>query len=209
MWHALVELVRATIFTGTQLLGGSLGASIFVVSAVVRLALLPLALRAARQARAQQELLRRIQPDIERLRARYKADPRLLLEKTAELYRRNGIRVAPSSFAALLIQLPLLGALFSAVRAGLGDRVRFLWIADLGRVDVWLVAGVTGLTGLAVAMAPGLPSSASTRLLAAVAVGGTLVFLWTASSAMALSVGAGSAVSLFQSWMLRRDARAV
>lgn len=207
MWHALVELVRATIFAGSQLLGGSLGASIFVVSAVVRLALLPLALRAARQARAQQELLRRIQPEIERLRARYKAEPRQLLEKTAEVYRRHGIRIAPSSLAALLVQLPLLGALFSAVRAGLGERVRFLWIADLGRVDAWLVAAVTGLTGLAVAAAPGLPPTASTRLLAALAIGGTLVFLWTTSSAVAVSVGAGSAVSLLQSWILRRDAR--
>jgi hypothetical protein len=38
-------------------------------------------------------------------------------------------------------------------------------------------------------------------------VGGTLVFLWSASSAVALSVGAGSAVSVLQNWLLRRDAR--
>ena len=35
-----------------------------------------------------------------------------------------------------------------------------------------------------------------------------LVFLWTASSAVALSFGAGSLVSVLQNWLLARDARA-
>jgi len=35
----------------------------------------------------------------------------------------------------------------------------------------------------------------------------TTFFLWSASSAVALSMGAGSLVSLLQNWMLRRDAR--
>jgi hypothetical protein len=40
-----------------------------------------------------------------------------------------------------------------------------------------------------------------------ISVGATLAFLWTASSAVALSVGAGSMVSALQSWLLSRESR--
>jgi len=40
-----------------------------------------------------------------------------------------------------------------------------------------------------------------------IAVVGTLAFLWSASSAVALSMSAGSLVSLLQNWLLARDAR--
>jgi hypothetical protein len=35
----------------------------------------------------------------------------------------------------------------------------------------------------------------------------TAGFLWTASSAVALSAGAGSLVSILQNWLLSRDVR--
>jgi len=209
MWTSLVELVRATIFTGSQLLGGSLGASVIVVSTLVRLAVLPLVLRSARQARAQQAKITSLQPALQRLKKRHGDDPQRLFAETQALYRENGIRVlSGSSVLSALIQIPLLGALFSAVRTGLGVRVRFLWVADLSRVDLLLVLLVTGLAGFAASLAPVTPGSpVGIRALSFVVVGGTLLFLWSASSAVALSVGAGSAVSVLQHWLLRRDAR--
>ena len=208
MWATLVELVRAAIFAGAHVAGGSLGAGIVLVSAFVRLALLPLSLRAAREARAQRAKLAALGPQLEQLKRRYASDQRRLLEETMALQRANGVRlVGPSTFAAMAIQLPLLGALFSAVRTGLGARVRFLWIADLSRVDTLLLLGVSALSGITASVAPAAGTPAGTRTMIAVAVGGTLLFLWSASSAVALSVGAGSAVSLLQNWILRRDAR--
>jgi hypothetical protein len=35
----------------------------------------------------------------------------------------------------------------------------------------------------------------------------TAAFLWTASSAVALSAGAGSLVSVLQNWLMSRDVR--
>jgi YidC/Oxa1 family membrane protein insertase len=209
VWSSLVELVRATIFAGSHALGGSLGASIVVVSALLRLALLPSMLRAARQARAQQMKLQELKPMLERLKRRYDSDPKRLFEATQQLYRKHGVQLLSGrGLLAAAIQLPLLGALFSAVRTGLGTRVRFLWITDLSRVDALLVVLVTGVAGIAASVAP--PATGSPigpRTLTAVVVGGTLLFLWSASSAVALSVGAGSVVSLLQNWMLRRDAK--
>src|SRR5262245_42224886 len=89
MWASLVDLVRATIFAGSHLLGGSLGASIIVVSTVVRLAVLPLLLRSARHARIQQTKVAELQPQVERLRKRYQADPRRLFTETQALYRQH------------------------------------------------------------------------------------------------------------------------
>jgi YidC/Oxa1 family membrane protein insertase len=209
VWTSLVDLVRATIFGGSHLLGGSLGASVIVVSTVVRLALLPLLLRSARHARAQQLKLAELKPQLERLRKRYQSDPRRLVAETQALYKQHGIRLmSGSSLASAAIQLPLLGALFSAVRTGLGARTRFLWIADLSRVDGILVLLVTALAGFAATLTPATPESPITpRMLTLFIVGGTLVFLWSASSAVALSVGAGSGVSVLQNWLLRRDAK--
>jgi membrane protein insertase Oxa1/YidC/SpoIIIJ len=143
------------------------------------------------------------------LRKRYQSDPRRLVAETQALYKQHGIRLmSGSSLASAAIQLPLLGALFSAVRTGLGARTRFLWIADLSRVDGILVLLVTALAGFAATLTPATPESPITpRMLTLFIVGGTLVFLWSASSAVALSVGAGSGVSVLQNWLLRRDAK--
>jgi YidC/Oxa1 family membrane protein insertase len=207
MWDTLVELVRATIFAGSQVLGGSLGTSIVVISTLVRLAVLPLVLRAARHARVQQAKLAELRPQLERLRTRYKTDPRRMIAETQALYRKHDIRLmSASSFASAAIQIPLLGALFAGVRNGLGARVRFLWVADLSRVDALLVVLVAGLTAAATMLTPATPDSPVTpRVLTVMVVAGTLVFLWSASSAVALAVGAGSAVSALQNWLLRRD----
>jgi YidC/Oxa1 family membrane protein insertase len=208
MWAGFVDLIRATIFAGSHLLNGSLGASIIVVSTIVRLALLPLMLRTARQAREQQRRLAEIKPQLERLKKRYESDPVQLMTRTKALYRENDIQLLPgSSMVSAAIQLPLFGGLFAAVREGLGARVRFLWIADISRVDALLITMVVGLTGFATAMTPAAPGSpVGSRMLAVMIMGATLVFLWSASSAVALSVGAGSAVSVLQSWLLRREA---
>jgi YidC/Oxa1 family membrane protein insertase len=208
MWASLVELVRATIFAGAHLLGGSLGASIALVSALVRLALLPLALKNARLARAQAVKLATLRPQLDRLEKRFANEPLRLFQETQALQRANGIQpFTAGSLASTLVQLPLIGALFSAVRNGLGARVRFLWIADLSRADAWLLALVAGVAGVSVAVGPAPAAQGMQRVMVLFAMGATLAFLWSASSAVALSVGAGSAVNLLQSWILAREAR--
>ena len=154
MWTLLIDLVRAAIFAGAHAAGGSLGAGVVLVSAAVRLALLPLSLRAAREARVQREKLEQLRPQLEQLKRRYASDRRRLLEE----------------IMALLL-------------------------------------GVSTLAGITASVAPSAGTPAGTRAMIAVAVGGTLLFLWSASSAVALSVGAGSVVSLLQNCILRREQR--
>jgi membrane protein insertase Oxa1/YidC/SpoIIIJ len=209
MWDGLVELLRATIFTVAHLCGGSLGGGIFLVSAGVRLAMLPLTLRLARRARVQQAKVAALKPQLDALQERFAKNPRQLVAETHALYAANGIKLFDaSSLAGLLVQAPVLSGLFAAVRKGLGAKVRFLWVPDLARPEGLLLLGVTALSAAVASTSPTAPgqTSAPTPVIVASVVA-TLVFLWAASSAVALSVGAGSFVSLLQNWLLARDAR--
>ena len=209
MWAAFVELLRAAIFSAAHVCGGSLGGGILLVSALVRLALLPLTLRLARRAREQQAKLAALQPEIEALQRRYAKDPLSLFRETQALHARHGIKLlTPASLVGMVVQFPVLGGLFAAVRNGLGAKVRFLWIADLARPDGALLLGIAALTALGVSSAPSTPGQTTTNQTSLVvfSVLGTVAFLWAASSAVALSVGAGSLVSVLQNWLLSRDA---
>lgn len=208
MWTAFVELIRVGIFAAAHVCGGSVGAGVVAVSVAVRLALLPLTLRLARQARARQARLAALAPELERLKRRHGADPVRLMRETQALYAAHGVRAfGPEGVVGLVVQLPLLGALFAAVRGGLGARVPFLWIGDLARPDALLVAVVALVGGgiLAIPQPQSPPAGPGVAVLFLIGVGGTLAFLWTASSAVALSAGAGSLVSGLQSWLLSRD----
>jgi YidC/Oxa1 family membrane protein insertase len=211
MWEAVVELVRFAIVSIAQAFGGSVGTAVLLVSFGLRLALLPLTLRVARQARAQQERLAALKPQVERLRKRHAQDPSVLWRETQDLYRANEIRFfTPIGFFALLLQMPLFAALFSATRRGLGTKVRFLWVAELARPDAILTLVVSVLTAAVMSSAvatssnSSAPGNAALGLVVVVGVA-TLVFLWSASSAVALSVGAGSAASALQNWLLKRS----
>ena len=208
MWTACVELIRVTIFAAAHVCGGSLGAGIVCVSVVLRLALLPLTLRLARTARDQQERRVALKPQLDMLQRRHATDPTRLIRETRAVYAENGVRfMSVEGFVGLLVQAPLLGGLFSAVRGGLGARVSFLWIGDLARADAALVALVTLLAGAVFAIVRPTATVGAPNNLAMVLVGmgATLFFIWSASSAVALSVGAGTLVSGVQNWMLARD----
>jgi len=208
MWDGFVDLVRASIVTVAQLCGGSLGGGIVLVSAGVRLALLPMTLRLARRALEQQERLVAIRPELEALNRRYAENPARLWRETLALHERHGIRlVSPAGFVGVSVQAPLLGALFAAVRGGFASKVRFLWIADLARPDLALTLGVTALTAWVVARTPTATNQTTPTVVILAAVVAMAAFLWSASSAAALSFGAGSLISALQNWLLAREIR--
>src|SRR3954468_16386174 len=212
MWSMLVDLVRATIFATSHLVAGSLGAAVVLVTAGVRLALMPLALKAARRANAEQAKLRTLEPQLLLLERRHSADPQRLATERQALYRANGVSMFGGAASwSLLIQMPLLGALFSAVRGGLGAGVRFLWIRNLGKSDLVAMLIAAGLSGLMTRFGPSGPagSPVTPRMMLIVNVGITMLVLWSAPSVVALSFGTGSLVSALQNWLLRREARSL
>jgi YidC/Oxa1 family membrane protein insertase len=206
-WTDFVELIRAAIFGASHVVGGSLGGGILLVSFAVRLGLLPWTLRIARRAQLQQRRLADLAPELERLKKRWEKDPARLMSATQSLYKQHGVRLLDAgTLASVLVQWPLFAGLFTAVRRGLGSKIRYLWIADLASPNALLVLVVAIASGVAGALTPSASTSTApntTWMIVAAAM--TMLFLASTSSALALSVGAGSAVSALQNWLLRRE----
>lgn len=94
----------------------NLGLAIILVTLLIRLILYPLFHKGAKQ----QMLMQRIQPKVKQIQETHKKDTQKQSEALMALYKEHGINPF-SSFLLLLIQLPILIALYWAVRSGLGS----------------------------------------------------------------------------------------
>jgi YidC/Oxa1 family membrane protein insertase len=206
----VVGVVRVAVFVAAHLFGGSIGAGVLAVSFTVRLGLLPLTLRLARRAAAQRTILDQLRPELARLQQRYRRDPAELMRRTRALYRRSGYRAFdPQALVGGLLQAPVLGAVYAAVRRGLGAGASFLWVADLARPDALVALAVAGLTALATFLgvkAGPHPQQAATQA----TLGGlvTLLLFGRMSSALLLSWGGSALGNVVQALLLRRGRRA-
>ena len=205
-WSDIVDLLRATILGVAQVCNGSVGTAVILVSLAIRLALLPITLRLARRARANQRRLQDLKPELERIRRRYAQDPQRLWRATATLYQKRGVQpVDGRSLLGGLAQAPVFIALYSALRRGLGE-VRFLWIADTSLPNAVLTVIVALLAGLGLAIAPVSEAARNAQLITAVLVAAmTVWFLSSTSALFALSTGAGSLIGIVQASILRKE----
>ena len=205
----LIDPIRAAVFALSHLLGGSLGAGVLAASFLLRLVLLPLTLKLARKSLAQRRLLNSIKPELAVINQRYKKEPEALWRETLALHQRVGYRqVDPSSLLGSLVQLPLLGGMFAALR-GLGAAQAFAWIANLGRPDAALALIAAGLTGVAgyLGIQPAADSTRAAWFGAGISVVVSLFFFWKASAVLVLSWGSSAAVSAIQGALLVRENR--
>jgi len=204
VWDQWVDLLRAAIFAYSQACGGNLGIGIVAVTLVVRMAMFPLTLRLARISAAHQELMRELKPKLDRIRKRFKTKPERMAQETQRLLEREGVSPLPmKSCLGTLIQMPILLALFTAVRSCLGAGGRFLWIRNIARPDFVLTVAVTALTSATVAI--GADSTGQNRaLMVAIPTVITFVVLLKMSAGIGLYWGVSSAVSLLQALLVRR-----
>jgi len=202
-WSDVIEMLRALIFGVAHVCNGSVGLAVILVSFAIRLALLPLTLRLARRAREHARRMTELKPELERLQKRYANDPAALWRETAKFYKTRGVKqVDPAGFWGGLAQMPVLTALYSALRNGLGAGIRFLWIADTSLPNLLLNITVAGLTATAIVTGQ---AQRGAQVLFIILMGSmTLWFLSSTSALFALSTGAGSLVGLLQAAVLRR-----
>lgn len=108
LWLELIELFRAGIFTFAQALGGNVGGGIVCFSLLVRLALLPLTYQLARRSLAHRSALRKLQPELERLRKRFRRQPEKLAAASRKLFEQHGTQPVDSgSLLGALAQMPV------------------------------------------------------------------------------------------------------
>jgi YidC/Oxa1 family membrane protein insertase len=127
-----------------------LGLAIIFVTLFIRLALYPFFHTGAKQ----QMLMQRIQPHVKRIQEQHKDDREKQAAALMELYKEHGVNPF-SSILLLIIQLPILLALYRIILSGLGTGTlaglysfvaapttinkMFLGFINLGAKNIWFV----------------------------------------------------------------------
>lgn len=204
-WDVLLGVFRVALFGLTHFYGGHLAPAIISFSILARVALLPLTVRLALRGRAHARKVKALQPEVVRVRERWKHDRGRLLEETSAVYRRHGVSpVDPGSLKGMVLQTPIFIGIFHAVKAALSSRSgtqAFLWVANLARPDVGvavLAASLVGMSALAGA-ADGQPKWAL-----AMPAATTALMAMTLSAGFGLYLAANGVVGTLQALLIRR-----
>jgi YidC/Oxa1 family membrane protein insertase len=121
LYTILEEMIK-----GIYSITGNFGLAIIGITVIIKIILLPLTLKQDKSMKA----MKKIQPQVDKLKEQYKDDPKILNQKTMELYQQNKINPAGGCIP-LLIQLPILWALFGVLRIERGlipNGSTFLWM---------------------------------------------------------------------------------
>lgn len=116
-------LFNALIFLYEYFPGRDFGVAVIILTLLLKLALYPLGSMAIKA----QKNLAQLQPKVEELQKKYKGDKEKLVKETLALYKKE--KISPfSGFLPLLVQLPILIALFQVFWRGFGlEQMTYLY----------------------------------------------------------------------------------
>jgi YidC/Oxa1 family membrane protein insertase len=157
LFHILIykPLYNSLIFLINIIPGHDLGIAIIILTFAVRLIVWPLTHRSI----TTQRKIKELEPEISKIKRKFKKDRQEQTKKIMELYKIHGISPF-SGFLLLFIQFPILIALYSLLRKGVEFRaedlysfislpaqikVMFLGLIDTTKPDFW-IAGLAGLS---------------------------------------------------------------
>ena len=152
----IAEYLMIPLFQFLHILIPNFGLVIIVFSIIIKLALHPLSKTSMKSMKKMQAL----QPLMTEIREKYKDDPQKMNQQVMNLYKDYGINPAAGCLP-LLIQMPILFALYSVFRSSIELRqASFMWwIKDLSIPDVVFklsfslpFVGISEVSGLALAM---------------------------------------------------------
>lgn len=117
-----------------ETLWGEYGLAILVLTIIIRMLVLPLTLKQYRSSKAMQAL----QPDIQKLRDKHKDNPQKMQEETMKLFQKNGVNPLAGCFP-ILVQMPILIALYNAIYWNADIRTHTFLIWELGEKDPYYI----------------------------------------------------------------------
>jgi YidC/Oxa1 family membrane protein insertase len=121
---------------------GNFGVAILAATVLVKLALFPL----ANKSYASMSKMKKLQPEMEKLKERYPDDRMKLQQEMMELYKRE--KVSPvSGCLPILVQIPIFFALYKVIYTTIELRHApfFGWIKDLSAYDPTTIFNLFGL----------------------------------------------------------------
>ena len=128
----LVSLIQS-IYEFTMSIGSpSYGLAIILFTVILRILMFPLSMMQAKSTRA----MALLQPRMKRLEQQYKNSPEIYNREMQALYRKYKVNPL-SGCLPMLIKMPILFALFSALRdfQYTGEGAAFFWITNLSEPD--------------------------------------------------------------------------
>ena len=122
--YNLLKQFLAFLLNTTDKYVGNFGISIIIVTIIIKILLLPLTLK---QDKSMKEM-KKLQPELEKIKQKYANDKQMLNIKTMELYREHKVNPLGGCLP-ILVQLPILIALFGVLRNGIIPKdSSFLWL---------------------------------------------------------------------------------
>jgi YidC/Oxa1 family membrane protein insertase len=114
-----------------SVLPGGYGVAVILLTIIVKLVFWPVTHKGTESMKRMQAL----QPELKKLREKYKSDPKKLQEKQMLLYREHKVNPLAGCLP-MVIQIPVFIGLFTVLRSAVELRyARFLWIADLSEPE--------------------------------------------------------------------------
>jgi YidC/Oxa1 family membrane protein insertase len=206
LWLAWIGVLQEILHTLAVNWGLGAGLAVIVLTAAVRVSLLPLTWSLAYRGAVRQAKMATLAPALKVIRERHAADRPEQMRQTMALYRQHGLNVADGkSLRGALLQLPVIYGLYTALRHGVGTTA-FLWIRDLGRPDRVLAILAALSTVAVMAVAPHMSEQARLLIVLLPAIL-CLIAALHFSSAVALYWITSNLFGAVQSLALRRAMR--
>ena len=199
-WLAQPLFWMLTVIHG---LVGNWGVAIIGLTIVVKLLLYPLSAASFRS----MAKMRRLQPEMMRLKERYGEDRQKFSQSMMELYKKEGANPLGGCFP-ILLQMPVFLALYWTLMESVELRQApfFLWIRDLSAMDPYFILPI--LMGISMyltqRMQPEPPDPIQARIFKLMPIMFTFFFLWFPSG-LVLYWLVNNILSILQQWYVTRQ----
>ncbi|MGQ8875139.1 membrane protein insertase YidC [Paenibacillus sp. TSA_86.1] len=119
--HYIVFPLSYLIQHIASVFNGSYGVAIIIITLVIRLALLPLMMRQAKSQQGTRVIMNAMKPELDALKKKYEgksdaADRQKQSEETMALYKKHKFNPLNIGCLPMLIQLPILSGIYTAIR---------------------------------------------------------------------------------------------
>jgi YidC/Oxa1 family membrane protein insertase len=181
----------------------SYGIAIILMTAIIRLILLPLNIKQTKSSIAMNEL----QPETKKIQEKYKNDPQKSQQEVMKLYKEKGASPL-SGCLPMLIQWPIFIALYYVFNNLHGiSGVHFLWISDLGKRDVVLavLSGLTTYFSGSLMMPSGNSAQAKQSATMNISMSIFMIFIsWSLKSALVLYWVVNNSIQIIQTIVMKK-----
>lgn len=139
IWGDLLRFVSDVIdYFAHHVFGGNYGVALIVVTILVRLLVLPLMVKQIRY----QKVMQSMQPHVAKIKEQHRGDSQRINQETMKLWQEHGVNPM-SGCLPMVIQLPILYALFGAIRGNIDlNNYTFLGIFQMGHPDTHYILPV-------------------------------------------------------------------